>query len=83
LVRFLLARDNSGAELRSWGFIAMKTHKGDIVIQRLDEGRYAVTVDGVVRYVGSQVECERRVAILVPKSDRASQDRALGLLSRG
>jgi hypothetical protein len=58
----------------------MKTHKGDIVIQRLDEGRYAVAVDGIVRYVGTQEECERRVAILVPKSDRAAQDRALGRL---
>ena len=59
----------------------MKTHKG-IVIQRLNEGRYALAVDGVVRYVGSQAECERRVAILVPKSDRAAQDKALGRLSR-
>ena len=82
LVRFLLAVDNSGAELRSRGSTAMKTHKGDILIQRLDENRYAVAVDGVVRYVGSQAECERRLAILAPKSDRASQDRALGLLSR-
>ena len=58
----------------------MKTHKGDIVIQRLDEGRYAVAVDGIVRHVGTQEECERRVAILVPKNDRAAQDRALGRL---
>ena len=58
----------------------MKTHKGDIVIQRLDEGRYAVAVDGIVRYVGTQEECERRVAILVPKNDRAAQDRALARL---
>ena len=60
----------------------MKTHKGDIVIQRLDERRYAVAVDGVVRYVGSQAECERRVAILLPKSDRAAQDQALARLGR-
>jgi hypothetical protein len=60
----------------------MKTHKGDVVIQRLDEWRYAVAVDGVVRYVGSQVECERRAAILVPKNDRAMQDQALTRLSR-
>ena len=58
----------------------MKTHKSDIVIQRLDEGRYAVAVDGIIRYVGSQAECERRVAILAPKSDRAAQDKALGRL---
>jgi hypothetical protein len=41
----------------------MKTHKRDVVIQRLDEWRYAVAVDGVVCYVGTQVECERRAAI--------------------
>ena len=55
----------------------MKTHKGDVVIQRLDEWRFAVAVDGLVRYVGSQVECERRAAILLSKNDRATQDRAL------
>jgi SH3-like domain-containing protein len=55
----------------------MKTHKGDVVIQRLDEWRFAVAVDGLVRYVGSQVECERRAAIFVPKNDRAAQDQAL------
>lgn len=60
----------------------MKTQKGDILIQRLDEYRCAVAVDGVVRYVGSQAECERRCAILVPKNDRATQDQALVRLSR-
>jgi hypothetical protein len=34
-------------------------------------------VDGLVRYVGSQVECERRAAILVPRNDPGNQDRAL------
>ena len=60
----------------------MTTHKGDIVIQRLDEGRFAVAVDGVVRYVGSQEECERRVVILAPKNDRAAQDEALARSGR-
>jgi SH3-like domain-containing protein len=55
----------------------MKTDKRDVVIQRLDEWRYAVAVDGLVRYVGSQVECERRVVMLAPKNDRAAQDQAL------
>ena len=55
----------------------MKTHKGDVVIQRLDEWRFAVAVDGLVRYVGSRVECERRAAILLPKNDRTAQDEAL------
>jgi hypothetical protein len=60
----------------------MKTQKVEVLIRRLDEVRYAVAVDGVVRYVGTQEECERRVAILVPKNDRAAQDEALARLSR-
>jgi len=60
----------------------MKSHKDDLVVRRLDEGRYAVSVDGIVRYVGTQEECERRVAILAPKNDRAAQDEALGRLMR-
>ena len=60
----------------------MKTNKGDVVIRQLDEGRYAVSVDGIVRYVGTQEECERRVAILAPKNVRAFQDQALGRLLR-
>jgi SH3-like domain-containing protein len=55
----------------------MKTQKGDVVIQRLDEWRFACAVDGLVRYVGSRVECERRAAILLPKNDRGTQDQAL------
>jgi len=60
----------------------MKAHKGDIAIQRLDEGHYAVAVDGVVRYVGTEEECQRRVAILAPKDDRKAQDQALTRLGR-
>ena len=55
----------------------MKTQNISIVIQRLDETRFAIAVDGVVRYVGSQAECERRAAIFLPKNDRAMQDQAL------
>ena len=57
--------------------VAMKTPKGAIVIQRLDERRYAVTVEGIVRYVGTQEECQRRAAMLGQKEDRADQDKAL------
>ena len=60
----------------------MKACKAGVEIQRLDENRYAVTIDGVVRYVGTLEECERRAAILTPKNDRAAQDRALGRLTR-
>ena len=56
---------------------AMKTRKGAIVIERLDERRYAVTVDGIVRFVGTQEECQQRVAMLGEKEDRADQNKAL------
>jgi hypothetical protein len=54
----------------------------DIVVQRLDERRYALAVDGVVRYVGTEEECQRRLAMLAPKNDRGDQDNALGRLWR-
>src|SRR5205809_7028615 len=38
------------------------THS-DVEIQQLDKGRFAFTVNGLVRYVGSQVECVRRAAL--------------------
>jgi hypothetical protein len=60
----------------------MKTRDRDIVIQRLDERRYALAVDGVVRFVGSEEECQRRLAILIPKNDRAEQNNALARLGR-
>ena len=60
----------------------MKTRNRDIVIQRLDERRYAFAVDGFVRFVGSEEECQRRLAILIPKNDRAEQNNALARLGR-
>ena len=60
----------------------MKSHKRDVVIQRLDERRYAIAVGGIVRYVGTEEECQRRLAMLAPKSDRADQDKALARLGR-
>jgi hypothetical protein len=55
----------------------MKPHKDTVAIWRLDEHRFAVGVDNVVRYVGSQEECQRRAAILTRKPDREMQDRSL------
>lgn len=55
----------------------MKTRKGDVIVQRLDNGRFAVAVDGLIRYSGRQTECELRAAILLRKNDRATQDEAL------
>ena len=60
----------------------MKTRRGIIVIQRLDERRYALVVDGIVRYVGTEEECQRRLAVLSPKNERADQDKALARLWR-
>src|SRR5262249_38754506 len=59
-----------------------KTHKDHVAIWRLDERRSAVAVNSVVRYVGTEEECQRRVEILAPKSNRAAQDQALGRLAR-
>jgi hypothetical protein len=60
---------------------AMKARKGGIEIQQLDGNRYAVLLDGIVRYVGPVEECRRRAMILAPKeSDREAQARALGRL---
>ena len=52
----------------------------DILVQRLDERRYALSIDGIVRYVGTEEECQRRLSMLVPNNDRAGQDKALGRL---
>jgi hypothetical protein len=49
----------------------------DVAIQQLEDGRVAFAVDGIVRYVGNQEECERRATIRLRKNDRASQDQAL------
>ena len=54
----------------------------EIVMPRLDERRYALAIDGIVRYVGTEEECQQRLAMLVPKNDRARQDEALGRLWR-
>ena len=67
---------------RNADLTAMKTAKDNIVIVRLDDRRYAVAVDGVARYVGTEEECQRRVALLALKNDRAAQDEALARLVR-
>ena len=60
----------------------MKARKTGIEIQRLHETRFAVVVDGLVRYVGTLEECQRRAAILTPEDTRAAQDQALRRLGR-
>ena len=53
------------------------TTNNNLEIHRLDDKRHALTVGGLVRYVGTQEECERRAVILSHKNDRATQDKAL------
>ena len=60
----------------------MKSIKTGVEVRRLDENRYAVMFDGVARFVGSLDECERRAAILLPRSDRAAQDKAVARVTR-
>jgi hypothetical protein len=56
----------------------MKSRKEGVAVCRLDERRYAVTIDRLVWYVGSLEECERRAKMLgSSKSNRYMQDRAL------
>jgi len=55
----------------------MKTRKDGIAIWRLDENRYAVGINHLIRYVGTQEECQRRADILSLKADRDMQDQAL------
>src|SRR5438874_2892744 len=46
------------------------TTNSTLEIHRLDDKRYALTLDGFVRYVGTQEECERRAVILGHKKSR-------------
>ena len=55
----------------------MTTRKEGVAVRQLDENRYAVSLDQVIRYVGSQAECDRRAEILLRKNSRDVQDRAL------
>jgi len=60
----------------------MKTRKEDVAVRRLDENRYAISLDRVIRYAGSQAECDRRAEILLRKNIRDVQDRALARACR-
>ena len=60
----------------------MKTRKEGVAVRRLDDGRYAISLDQIVRYVGSQEECQRRAEMLLPKNTRGAQDRALARVPR-
>jgi hypothetical protein len=55
----------------------MKIRKEGVAVRRLDENRYAISLDRVIRYVGSQAECDRRAEILLRENSRDVQDKAL------
>ena len=57
---------------------AMKARKTGIEIQRLHETRFAVVVDGLVRYVGTLEECQRRAAILTPEDTAPPRTKRCG-----
>jgi hypothetical protein len=59
----------------------MKTARGDVTVIPLNDntGRMAIQVDGIVTFVGSPEECQRRLKILYRgEPDRAARDQALG-----
>jgi len=60
----------------------MTTPKEGVAVRRLDENRYAISLDQVIRYVGSQADCERRAEILLRQNSRDVQDRALARVCR-
>jgi len=60
----------------------MKIRKEGVAVRQLDENRYAISLDQVIRYVGSQAECDRGAEILLRKNGRDVQDRALARACR-
>ena len=60
----------------------MTGRKEVITIWQLDERRFALGVDHIVRYVGSLEECQRRAAILMPNDDRELQNHRLARACR-
>ena len=60
----------------------MNTRKADVAVRQLDENRYAISLDQVIRYVGSQAECDRRAEILLRENRRDVQDGALARACR-
>ena len=57
----------------------MKARETSIEIRVLDANgaRCALAINGVIHYVGSREECQRRAEILARRSDRERQDQML------
>lgn len=62
---------------------ASKQPKSGPEVKPLDDGRWAVSVDGVIRFTGSRDECARRLEIISPPSSREQQDKSLGRIFGG
>ena len=63
------------------GIRTMKTARGVVTVVSLNDstGRLAIQVDGIVTFVGSPEECQRRLDILKRDNlDPSARDRALG-----
>ena len=43
--------------------------------------RFTLAIDGIVRFIGTEEECGRRLVVLAPNNDRANQDKALARLA--
>lgn len=57
---------------------ATKQPKTGPEVRLLDDGRWAVSVDGIIRFTGSREECAKRLEILSRPSSREQQDKSLG-----
>ncbi len=60
----------------------MKARKAAVEIQWLDENRYAVAIDGIVCFVGTLEECERRAANLDAKERACGTEPSARALDR-
>lgn len=60
------------------GISPTKPRGAEMVALDEDGYRWAVMLDGVVRFVGSREACRERLAILAPVDDRERQDGMLG-----
>lgn len=47
-------------------------------LKQVDTHRFAVLVNGYVRFAGSLEACQKRMTILTAPQDRVAQDHALG-----
>lgn len=68
--------------MSTFGISPTKPRGAEMVALDEDGYRWAVMLDGVVRFVGSREECWERLAILAPVDDRGRQGAALSRACR-